>query len=156
MELNFPNDEPLFPIRTAAKIMGISVHTIRMYEKEKLIIPFKKENGQRYYSKADLDRLTCIRKAINEDKISINGIKTIFSFTPCWQIVGCNETMDRCKAFEEHSKPCWALKHEHNYCSDRNCRECVVYKNYGDCGIIKAKLKDLTRVYSKMINLTYY
>ena len=156
MELDFPTNEPLFPIRTAAKLLNISVHTLRMYEKEGLLIPFKTKSKRRLFSKTDIERVECIRRAINEDKISINGIKAIFSLIPCWQIVGCNETSDRCMAFGEHSKPCWSLKHEHNHCTDRNCRECEIYKNYGDCGVIKAKLKDLTRVYSKMINLTYY
>ncbi len=156
MELDFPITEPVFPIRTAAKLLKVSVHTLRMYEREGLIIPFKKDSKQRLYSKADIERVECIRRAINEEKISINGIKSILSLIPCWQIFGCNESTDRCKAFNEHSKPCWAIKHEHNYCSDRNCRECIVYKNYGDCRSIKEKLKDLTMVYSKMIQLTYY
>ena len=156
MELNFSNTEPVFPISTAAKILGISVHTLRMYEKEGLIIPHKNKHNQRAYSKFDIERIEGIRKAINEDKISINGIKSIFSLIPCWQIMGCNETTDRCKAFDEYSNPCWALKHEHNHCSDRDCKECMVYKNYGNCAVIKMKLKDLTKVYSKMISLTYY
>jgi len=156
MELNFPTTEPVFPISTAAKLLNVSVHTLRMYEREGLLIPFKKTSKQRLYSKSDIERVECIRRTINEDKISINGIKTIFSLIPCWQIMGCSETTDRCQAFNEHSKPCWSLKHEHNYCTARDCRECIVYKNYGNCGVIKAKLKDLTKVYSKMINLTYY
>jgi hypothetical protein len=42
MSIQLPLNEPLFPIRTAAKLLNISVHTLRMYEKEGLIIPFKK------------------------------------------------------------------------------------------------------------------
>jgi MerR family transcriptional regulator/heat shock protein HspR len=79
IELDITNNEPIFPIRTAAKLLKISVHTLRMYEREGLIIPFKKETSHRLYSKDDLARIECIRNAINQQKISINGIKTIYS-----------------------------------------------------------------------------
>ena len=144
MNLDFPNNIPVFPIRTAARLLNISVHTLRMYEKEGMIIPFKKSSKQRLYSKDDIERIECIRKTINRDKVSINGIKTILSLIPCWQITGCNEHKNQCKAFHEHSKPCWTLKHENNYCSDKNCRECIVYKNYANCGSIKDEIRDLT------------
>jgi len=64
-------DEPKYTISNAAKLMGISVHTLRMYEREGLIIPFKKESNQRLYSDRDLERVKCIRKTINDDKIHI-------------------------------------------------------------------------------------
>ncbi len=44
-------DEPIYPIRTAAKLLNISVHTLRMYEKENLILPFKKSTSHRLYSR---------------------------------------------------------------------------------------------------------
>ncbi|MDE3059313.1 MAG: MerR family transcriptional regulator, partial [Bacteroidota bacterium] len=46
----------------AAQLVGISVHTLRMYEIEGLIIPFKKDSGQRLYSDLDVERLKCLRK----------------------------------------------------------------------------------------------
>src|SRR3989304_5728011 len=84
-------EEPLFPISITAKLLGISVHILRMYERENLIIPFKKKTNHRLYSKADIERISCIRRAINEYKISIAGIKTIYSLIPCWQIVKCSD-----------------------------------------------------------------
>jgi predicted site-specific integrase-resolvase len=45
MELNY--FEPVFSISTAAKLLDVSVHTLRMYEREGLIIPFKKDSSQR-------------------------------------------------------------------------------------------------------------
>ncbi len=136
---NFGNyDLPLFPISSAAKLLNISVHTLRMYEKEGLIIPFKKESNHRLYSKADIDRLKCIRKAINESKISIAGIKTIYSLIPCWEITKCSEE-DRknCVAFKAHSQPCWTFKHEKNVCAKKDCRNCDVYFQYAECSQIK-------------------
>ena len=57
-------NEPKYTISTAARIAGISVHTLRKYEREGLIIPFKKDSNQRLYSDQDLDRIRCIIKTI--------------------------------------------------------------------------------------------
>ena len=131
-------DLPLFPISSAAKLLNISVHTLRMYEKEGLIIPFKKESNHRLYSKADVDRLKCIRRAINESKISIAGIKTIYSLIPCWEITKCSgEDRNNCLAFKAHSQPCWTFKHEKNPCAIKECRSCDVYNQYAECTKIK-------------------
>ncbi len=140
-------DIPVYTISTAANLLKISVHTMRMYEREGFIIPFKKESGQRLYSENDLERLRCIRRTINEDKISIEGIKRILSLIPCWGIARCPEAdRETCSAYNGHAKPCWLLKHKDNYCADKNCRECEVYIKYGDCGTIKDKLKELIKV----------
>ncbi len=138
-------EQPVFPISTAARMLKISVHTLRMYEKEGLIIPFKKETNHRLYSRKDIDRLNCIRKAINEYKISIAGIKAIYSFIPCWQINGCTEK-DRlsCEAFLSHNKPCWSFEHKNNVCKNMNCRECKVYKSFSECSDIKKAIVNLT------------
>lgn len=138
MQSNTPNDQPVYPIRTAAKLLNISVHTLRMYEKENLIIPYKKSTNHRLYSQFDIDRIRCIRQAINELKISINGIKAIYSLMPCWEIKKCsNEERNRCKAYSTHYGPCWATKSNDTICAPQACRDCEVYKNYGECGSIK-------------------
>ena len=136
---------PLFTISTAAKMLNISVQTLRLYEREGLIIPSRKESGHRIYSYTDIERLRCIRESINEKKISIEGIKTIYSLIPCWCIKNCKET-DRknCLAFLNHSKPCWTFKHESNICSGLKCRDCEAYKNFSDCGSIKENIARLT------------
>ena len=62
-------NEPKYTISTAARMAGLSVHTLRKYEREGLIIPFQKDSKQRLYSDLDLERLNCIVKTISEDKI---------------------------------------------------------------------------------------
>ncbi len=132
------NYEPVYPIRTAAKLLNISVHTLRMYEKEGLILPFKKSTHHRLYSKSDIDKINCIRAAINESKISINGIKAIYSMMPCWEVIHCPiENRNKCNGFLNHSEPCWAAKGNESACTSNECRNCTVYKDYGDCGSIK-------------------
>lgn len=145
METVIDKKTPVYPIRTAAQILGISVHTLRMYEKEGLIIPHKSEGNQRVYSEDDLERLRCIRCAINESKISINGIKTIYSLIPCWEVAKCGED-DRksCNAFKSHEQPCWTFDHPNTMCENHNCRECEVYSEYSQCGAIKDLIKKIS------------
>jgi len=144
-DLNFPDDEPVFPISTAAKILNISVHTLRMYEKEGLILSHKSDSKHRLYSKTDLERIICIRNSINKDKISIAGIKSILSLIPCWEINDCQNTSASCGAFLEHTQPCWLMKKNENACAGKDCRECEVYLTYSKCDKIKEKIVMLTR-----------
>jgi len=115
-----------------------------MYEKEGLILPFKSIGNQRRYSDMDLERIRCIRRAINKDKIGIEGIRRMLALIPCWAIVKCS-TADRniCEAYNSYEKPCWTYKHKNNFCEDKDCFNCEVYNSFGDCGSIKEKLKEL-------------
>lgn len=132
------NNEPIYPIRTAAKLLNISVHTLRMYEKEKLIIPFKKSTSHRLYSESDINRIKCIRAAINESKISINGIKNIYSMMPCWEVINCSKKdKSKCSAYLLHGGPCWAVKGDDTICASKDCRNCSVYNDFGECESIK-------------------
>ena len=144
MDFEKIKDEPIFTISTAAKMLKVSVHTLRMYEREGLIIPHKSESNQRLYSQSDIERIECIRKTIRDKKISINGIKTIFSMIPCWQILGCSEDdRNNCKAYAGYHEPCWTYNHPSTTCDERDCRECEVYKSLGNCDSIKDKIKEL-------------
>ncbi|MBA4317544.1 MAG: MerR family transcriptional regulator [Flavobacterium sp.] len=135
---------PLFTISTAADLLGISVHTLRMYERNGLIVPFKKDTKQRRYSRADIERIECIRKAINIDKISIEGIKKMLALIPCWKIIKCSKKeREKCEAYRNMEKPCWAYKLENNVCSSLNCTECEVYNTFVNCSSIKDFIKTL-------------
>ena len=46
---------PVLTISAAAKLVGISIHNIRMYEREGLILPYKEEGKQRRYSANDVE-----------------------------------------------------------------------------------------------------
>ncbi|MCP5064218.1 MAG: MerR family transcriptional regulator [Ignavibacteriae bacterium] len=138
------SNDPIYTISNAAKILGISVHTLRMYEREGLIIPFRKDSNQRLYSNQDIERVRCIQRNISEDKINIEGMRRVLALLPCWAIVKCSET-DRlnCEFYSGHTKPCWMINHTNNYCADKECRDCEVYQSFGTCSSIKQKLKEL-------------
>ncbi|MFZ4620760.1 MAG: MerR family transcriptional regulator [Bacteroidota bacterium] len=132
------NDIPAFSIGKTAKMLNVSVHTLRMYEREGLIIPFKTPGRQRMYSIEDVERLRCIRKSINEEKISIGGMKRIFGMIPCYDIIKCTqEERNACPVFKSHFGGCWTYDHTHSVCATKDCRTCDVYKLSSDCGQIK-------------------
>jgi MerR family transcriptional regulator/heat shock protein HspR len=134
--------EKSYKISEVAEILGVSIHTIRMYEKEGLVIPAKGENNQRRYTESDINRLICIRKSINESKISIRGLKAIYSLIPCWEIIKCSEEdRQNCPAYISTTKPCWMTKGKQTVCGNMSCRECEVYKTLSDC----TKVKDIIK-----------
>ena len=142
VHVNITEDTPLYTISTAAELIGVSVHTLRMYEREGLIVPFKKSSKHRVYSQFDIERLKCIRDSITNKKISIAGIKGMLSLIPCWRIKKCSkEERDNCKAYLGEYEPCWHYKHENNTCAANECRLCKVFKVYGSCKEMKSAIK---------------
>lgn len=135
------HDIPLYSIGTAARMLNVSVQTLRMYEREGLLLPFKTEGNQRRYSNADIERIECIRRAINKQKISIEGIKRIYAMMPCWNVMNCSEH-DRavCPAYRGHYGGCWTYHHTQTTCATKECRLCEVYKRTNDCEQIKGEI----------------
>lgn len=50
----------MYLIQTASQLSGVSIRSLRHYDKLGLLSPSKAENGYRYYSDADLSRLQTI------------------------------------------------------------------------------------------------
>ena len=138
------SSNPVYTISTAARLLGISIPTLRMYENEGLIIPFKKSSQHRLYSERDLERVRCIRSTINSSKMGIESIRRMLALIPCWAIINCTaKDRKKCEAFSSFDKPCWMHNHKDNICKDRDCRECEVYNSFSDCSSLKEKLKEL-------------
>ncbi|MEE9431195.1 MAG: MerR family transcriptional regulator [Melioribacteraceae bacterium] len=137
-------NDPIYTISNAANILGISVHTLRMYEREGLLIPFRKTSNQRLYSDQDLERVRCIQKSINEEKMNIEGMRRVLALLPCWAIEKCSDKdRNNCEFYSGHTKPCWMINHKNNFCAGKDCRECEVYRSFGTCSSIKEKIKEL-------------
>jgi len=100
-------EQPLFSIGTAAAMLEIHPRTMRIYEEEGLVRPFRKA-GRRYYSLNDIQWIKCIRYMIHDQGISIAGIKRLLDYAPCWNIVECplekrkNCTACRCGSGKRH------------------------------------------------------
>ena len=115
---------PLYPIGIVAELIGTTDQTLRLYEKHGLIKPARR-NKNRFYSENDIKWLRCLRELIHNKKISIEGIKKLLDYAPCWEVKDCpDERRVVCTAFTNKSKPCW----ETTRCrKDEDCSTCVVY-----------------------------
>ncbi len=134
-------DSILYPIGMVAKMFGISVATIRLYEEQGLILPQKSDGKHRYYTQGDLNRLACIRKMIEEKGLNLAGIRMVFSAVPCWQIKGCSKKdRDNCPAYMQSDDPCWIAKNKNSVCGDEDCSRCPVYNELEDFSNIKSIL----------------
>lgn len=128
----------LYSIGEAADLLGVSIPTLRMYEREGLILPQRKASRHRLFSEADLGRVRCLRETINEKKVSIAGIKRLLALIPCWKIKNCPpDERNACPAFLNHETPCWTIATKSSRCSSIECRLCPVYKDVANCDELK-------------------
>jgi len=138
--------EPLLPIGIMAKKFNISVHTLRLYEAEGLILPFKTKTNRRLYSRSDLNRITCIRGLIRQQGLNLAGIKGLLALIPCWDLLPCSrKDRDHCAAYTDSAAPCWTVMRKAKRCRNADCRECKVYQSTADCNNIKSFLKEYWR-----------
>jgi len=92
-------DEPIFTIGMAAKILEVHQRTLRNYEESGLVKPSRRGKW-RYYSMRDIKWIECLREMIHEHGISIKAVKKLLAYTPCWNIIDCPfEKRQRCSAF---------------------------------------------------------
>ena len=117
---------PLYPISIAAELVGTTDQTLRLYEKHGLITPTRR-NKNRFYSDNDIKWLKCARELIHHKKISIEGVKKLLEYAPCWEIKGCGEDCRKdCSAFIDRSGPCWEVAK--TKCKElKECDKCIVY-----------------------------
>ena len=89
----------LLTIGMAAEMLEIHPRTLRNYEEAGLICP-KRKGKWRYYTLRDIQWIECLREMVHTHGVSINAVKKLLQFTPCWNIVDCPfEKRKRCSAF---------------------------------------------------------
>jgi MerR family transcriptional regulator/heat shock protein HspR len=135
----------LYTIGEAADLIGVSVPTIRMYEREGLIIPLRKASRHRLFAEADLRRIQHLRKFINADKVSIAALRKTMAEIPCWKIMNCPETARAtCRTGADAGFPCWLSSGKTWQCKSDECRECKVYLGSEDACAMQSALPALS------------
>ena len=121
-------EAPLYPIGIVAELIGTTDQTLRLYEKHGLLKPARR-NKNRFYSENDIKWLRCLRELIHTKKISIEGIKKLLEYAPCWEITVCSEERkNKCSAYIDKTKPCWERNRMIcNKESGKICEDCIVY-----------------------------
>ncbi len=132
----------LYPIGLVAKMFGISVATLRLYESEGLILPQKSQGQHRSFTEEDIKRIACIRSMITEKGLNLAGVRMVFSALPCWNIKNCSqEERSSCPAYLDSHDPCWVAKSAESVCATEDCSKCPVYLELSECHTIKHILK---------------
>ncbi len=71
-----PEDLPIYPIRTVAQLSGVDARRLRSWEAEyQLLHPARTRGGHRLYSARDLRLIQEIRRLVDEEGMSLQGIK---------------------------------------------------------------------------------
>jgi MerR family transcriptional regulator/heat shock protein HspR len=136
---NQKNNTQNHSIGDVAEQLGISVETIRLYERKGLILASKTKGNQRYFSLSDIERIKNIRVAINDYKVSIEGIRRMQALVPCWEHNRCPVKQRRlCPAYRLMVAGCWTYKSKKSRCFENDCRDCKIYLLSGDCERIKS------------------
>lgn len=133
------SDKIYYKIGEVARKLDIAVETIRMYEREGILITEKTARGQRIFCDDDVNWLNCIRRLIKEQGLNIEGIRRLVALMPCWNLRPCGlHERDQCPAFHGALKPCWTMKSEiPASCRATDCRECNVYQSVTRCENLK-------------------
>lgn len=93
------DDKAVFTIGMVAEMLKVHPRTIRSYEHKGLLAPARK-GAWRYYTMRDVQWIACLREMIHTHGVSINAVKKLLKYTPCWNIIDCPfEKRQRCSAF---------------------------------------------------------
>jgi MerR family transcriptional regulator/heat shock protein HspR len=116
-------------INTAAQKLGVSVPTLRLYEKEGLICPIRTATHRRLYSLNDLRIVQTVRHLVHEHGLNFAGVRRLMALLPCWKIRPCNSAAYRtCKVPYITDSPCWNSGKAVARSCREDCQSCKVYK----------------------------
>jgi MerR family transcriptional regulator/heat shock protein HspR len=71
------SDEPVYMISVAARMLSCHPQTLRMYEREGLVSPFRSRRNLRMYSDADIERLRMIKRLTQDLGVNLAGVEVI-------------------------------------------------------------------------------
>ncbi|MGD9518880.1 MAG: MerR family transcriptional regulator [Armatimonadota bacterium] len=73
------NQEPVYSISVAARLLGVHPQTLRAYERKGLMRPTRTKCGQRMYCEADLERVRQIRRFTEELGMNLAGVEVVLN-----------------------------------------------------------------------------
>ncbi|HAL47162.1 MAG: MerR family transcriptional regulator [SAR202 cluster bacterium] len=81
MQQLFDQDEPVFIISVAARMLGVRTQTLRYYERLGLIEPARTGGNQRVFSHRDVERVRRIRGLMDDLGVNLAGVEVILRLT---------------------------------------------------------------------------
>ena len=74
-------DEPIFVISVAARLVEMHPQTLRYYERAGLLRPIRSSGKIRLYSQREIERLRKIARLTNELGVNLAGVEIIMDLT---------------------------------------------------------------------------
>ena len=71
--------KPVFMISVVAEMLDIHPQTLRLYEREGLIVPQRTDGNTRLYSQEDIDKLRRVLRLTRELGVNLAGVEVILS-----------------------------------------------------------------------------
>lgn len=75
------DDEPIFVISVAARLLQVHPQTLRYYERVGLLKPTRSSGKIRLYSQKEIERLRKIQRLTNELGVNLAGVEIIIDLT---------------------------------------------------------------------------
>jgi len=78
--LNFagrPEDEPVYVISVAARMVGLHAQSLRHYERIGIVRPSRSRGRIRLYSQADVERLRYVQRLMNDLGVNLAGAEVV-------------------------------------------------------------------------------
>jgi len=69
--------EPVYMISVAARMVSCHPQTLRLYEREGLVSPYRSNRNLRLYSDIDIDRLRMIKRLTHDLGVNLAGVEII-------------------------------------------------------------------------------
>ncbi|MDP0493200.1 MAG: MerR family transcriptional regulator [Fusobacterium sp. JB021] len=79
-----------YKIGDIAKFLGVSVDTLRLYDKKEIVVPYRDNNGYRYYTRNQMIILNYVMH-LRKANLSLDNIKTIVNSTELENSIGLME-----------------------------------------------------------------
>jgi len=76
-ELSPDHDLPMFVISVAAEMSELHPQTLRAYERDGLLRPYRTPGGTRRYSMRDVQRLRLIRRLTQDEGLNLAGVRLV-------------------------------------------------------------------------------
>ncbi len=79
--VNHGDDEPIYVISVAARLVEMHPQTLRYYERAGLLKPIRSTGKIRLYSQREIERLRKIARLTNELGVNLAGVEIIMDMT---------------------------------------------------------------------------
>ena len=73
----FDQEEPVYIISVAARMLGVQTQTLRNYERLGLVEPARTKGNQRVFSHNDIERVRRIRGLMDDLGVNLAGVEVV-------------------------------------------------------------------------------